>query len=143
MSALIIFYYLLISVLFLLNIYVLGFIISWYTYNMTNSDLFLKPIKNHVRLSINLIFGAEPLGVPGTASRSSMADMGGLVAKGDGTAAGNPNVAVEGPRLKPRLGKFAVVGGGGLVAEGVEGVGTVLLLNSAQRGHLRLVSIIK
>ena len=72
-----------------------------------------------------------------------MADMGGLVAKGDGTAAGNPNVAVEGPLLKPRLGKFAVVGGGGLVAEGVEGVGTVLLLNSAQRGHLRLVSIEK
>jgi len=95
--------------------------------------------KNHVRFSINLIFGAEPLGVPGTASRSSMADMGGLVAKGDGTAAGNPNVAVEGPLLNPRLGKFAVVGGGGLVAEGVEGVGTVLLLNSAQRGHLRLV----
>lgn len=81
--------------------------------------------------------------MPGTASRSSMADMGGLVAKGDGTAAGNPNVAVEGPRLNPRLGRFAVVGGGGLVAEeGVEGVGTVLLLNSAQRGHLRLVSII-
>lgn len=81
--------------------------------------------------------------MPGTASRSSMADMGGLVAKGEGTAAGNPNVAVEGPRLNPRLGKFAVVGGGGLVAEGVEGAGTVLLLNSAQRGHLRLVSIIK
>jgi hypothetical protein len=79
--------------------------------------------------------------VPGTASRSSMADMGGLVANGDGTAAGNPNVAVEGPRLKPRLGRFAVVGGG-LAAEGVEGVGTVLLLNSAQRGHLRLVSVI-
>ena len=71
-----------------------------------------------------------------------MADMGGLVAKGDGTAAGKPNVAVEGPRLKPRLGRFAVVGGG-LVADGVEGVGTVLLLNSAQRGHLRLVSILK
>lgn len=79
--------------------------------------------------------------MPGTASRSSMADMGGLVANGDGTAAGNPNVAVEGPRLKPRLGRFAVVGGG-LAAEGVEGVGTVLLLNSAQRGHLRLVSVI-
>ena len=103
---------------------------------------FLTNIKNYVRLSINLIFGAEPLGVPGTASRSSMADMGGLVAKGDGTAAGNPNVVVEGPRLKPRLGRFAVVGAG-LVADGVEGVGTVLLLNSAQRGHLRLVSIIK
>lgn len=70
-----------------------------------------------------------------------MADMGGLVANGDGTAAGKPNVAAEGPRLKPRLGRFAVVGGG-LAAEGVEGVGTVLLLNSAQRGHLRLVSII-
>jgi len=72
-----------------------------------------------------------------------MADMGGLVAKGDGTAAGYPKAAAEGPLLKPRLGRFAVVGGGGLVADGVEGVGTVLLLNSAQRGHLRLVSIIK
>jgi hypothetical protein len=77
--------------------------------------------------------------VPGAASRSSMADMGGLVAKGDGTAAGNPNVAAEGPRLNPRFGKFVVVGGG-LVADGAE-FGAVPLLNSAQRGHLRLVSI--
>ena len=61
------------------------------------------------------------------------------MAKGDGTAAGNPNVAAEGPLLNPRLGRFAVVGG--LVADCTEGVGTVPLLNSAQRGHLRLVSI--
>jgi len=95
-------------------------------------------IYNYVLLSINLILGAEPLGVPGMASRSSsMADMGGLVAKGDGTAAGNPNAAAEGPRLKPRLGRFAVVGGG-LVAE-PDGVGAVPLLNSAQRGHFRFV----
>jgi len=67
-----------------------------------------------------------------------MADIGGLVAKGDGTAAGNPNVAAEGPLLNPRLGRFAGVGG--LVAD-CEGVGAVPLLNSAQRGHLRLVSI--
>jgi hypothetical protein len=69
-----------------------------------------------------------------------MADMGGLVAKGDGTAAGNPNVAVEGPRLNPRLGRFVVVGGG-LVADEPDAVGAVPLLNSAQRGHLRFVSI--
>lgn len=78
--------------------------------------------------------------MPGVVSGSSMADMGGLVAKGDGTAAGNPNVAAEGPRLNPRLGRFVAVGGG-LVADDAEGVGTVPLLNSAQRGHLRLVSI--
>jgi len=65
-----------------------------------------------------------------------MADMGGLMAKGDGTAAGNPNVALDGPRLKPRLGRFPVVEG--LVAD-PDGVGTVPLLNSAQRGHFRFV----
>ena len=73
--------------------------------------------------------------IPGT-----IPDIGGLVARGDGTAAGNPNEAVEGPRLNPRLGKFGVAGGG-LVADvdGAEDV--VLLLNSAHRGHLRLVSV--
>ena len=79
--------------------------------------------------------------MPETVSRSSTADMGGLVAKGDGTAAGNPNAAAEGPLLKPRLGKFAVVGDG-LVADDVEGTGAAPLLNSAQRGHFRFVSII-
>jgi len=64
--------------------------------------------------------------------------MGGLVARGDGTAAGKPNEEVEGPRLNPRLGKFGVAGGG-LVAD-VEGVaGAVPLLNSAHRGHFRFV----
>jgi hypothetical protein len=72
---------------------------------------------------------------------STMPDMGGLVARGDGTA-GKPNEEVEGPRLKPRLGKFGVAGGG-LVAD-VEGVaGAVPLLNSAHRGHLRFVSAVK
>jgi len=66
-----------------------------------------------------------------------MPDMGGLVARGDGTA-GKPNEDVEGPRLKPRLGKFGVVGGG-LVADVEEVEGAVPLLNSAHRGHLRLV----
>lgn len=67
--------------------------------------------------------------------------MGGLLAKGEGTAAGNPNAALEGPRLKPRLGKFAVVEGR-LVAEpdAAEPVGAVPLLNSAHRGHFRFVS---
>ena len=95
----------------------------------------------YVLLSVNLILGAEPLGVPGMAS-SSMADMGGLVAKGDGTAAGNPNAAAEGPRLKPRLGRFAAVGGGPVAEpDGVEAAGAVPLLNSAQRGHFLFVSI--
>jgi hypothetical protein len=67
--------------------------------------------------------------------------MGGLAASGDGTATGNPKAVFVGPLLKPRLGKF-VVAGGGLVAdpEGVDGTGAVPLLNSAQRGHFRLVS---
>lgn len=68
--------------------------------------------------------------------------MGGLVARGEGTAAGKPKDVVDGPRLKPRLGRLGV-GGGGLEAEGVagvEGTGAVPLLNSAHRGHLRLVS---
>ena len=56
-----------------------------------------------------------------------------LAARGEGA-----NGAAEGPRLNPKLGVFAV-GGGGLVAE-VEATGAAPLLNSAQRGHLRLVS---
>lgn len=85
--------------------------------------------------------GAADGPAPGEAV-SAIPDMGGLVARGDGTAAGKPNADVDGPRLKPRLGKFGVDGGGGLDADvaGVEGTGTVPLLNSAQRGHLRFVS---
>ena len=71
---------------------------------------------------------------------STIPETGGLVARGDGTATGKPNDA-EGPRLKPRFGKFGVAGGGGLVADvDVDGTAVVPLLNSAQRGHLRLVS---
>ena len=92
-------------------------------------------VLTYVRFSVNFNFGA------GASASSSWADMGGLVARGEGTAAGKPNDATEGPRLNPRLGKFAVVGGG-LVAEpaGVGVTGAVPLLNSAQRGHLRFVS---
>ena len=89
---------------------------------------------NHVRLSVSLILGAEPDGVEGMTS-SSMADMGGLVASGEGTAAGCPKT-FEVARLNPILGKAA--GGCGLETDGV--VGAVPLLNSAQRGHLRFVS---
>lgn len=103
------------------------------------------------RFSVNLIFGAEAAeeeGVPGGLS-SSIDITGGLVAKGDGTALGNPKddrlplpPAFGGPRLKPKLVNPGAVGGGGLVAEavGVRGGGIVPLLNSAQRGHLRFVS---
>jgi hypothetical protein len=74
------------------------------------------------------------VGVGGTRSDASMADRGGLVASGEGTAAGNPK-GVWGPLLNPRVG-VAGVGGGTdepAVADGP-------LLNSAHRGHLRLVS---
>jgi hypothetical protein len=74
-------------------------------------------------------------GVDRPASPSSKADIGGLVARGDGTAVGNPKLALLPARLNPRLDMFGV--GGGLVAL-VDGA--VPLLNSAQRGHFRLVS---
>jgi hypothetical protein len=65
-------------------------------------------------------------------------DIGGLVARGDGPAAGCPK-GFGGPLWKPRLGKLGV-GGGGLLAE-VDGVAVLgPLLNSAHRGHFRLVS---
>lgn len=67
-----------------------------------------------------------------------MADMGGLVASGEGTAAGWPNAVAEGPRLKPRFGRFAAGSGVGPEPDGVAGAAP--LLNSAQRGHFRLVS---
>ena len=69
---------------------------------------------------------------------SSTADIGGLVAKGDGTAAGNPKDETGGPRLNPRL----ATRGGGLAAEeeGRGVAGAVPLLNSAHRGHFRFVS---
>lgn len=91
-------------------------------------------------MKVSLIFGAAlPDGVGGTGSLSSKADTGGLVARGDGTAAGKPKEFC-GPLLNPRLGKFGVAGVDGLVAEdgaiAVEGP----LLNSAHRGHFRLVS---
>lgn len=90
------------------------------------------------RFNVNLIFGPEPLGVEGTTSSSSMADTGGLMANGEGTAAGKPNAELEGPRLNPRLGKLPVAGGGLLAPPGVGGA--VPLLNSAHRGHFLLVS---
>lgn len=92
----------------------------------------------YVRFSVSLIFGFAIDGVDGIPS-SSMADTGGLVANGEGTAAGNPNAAPEEPRLNPKVGNPE---GGGLVAEpeGMGVPGPVPLLNSAQRGHFRFVS---
>jgi len=88
----------------------------------------------YVRLRVSFNLGAAP-GIS-----SSSADMGGLVARGEGTAAGKPK-GIEGPRLNPRFGRFAVVGGGLVAGPDWVGVtGAVPLLNSAQRGHFRLVS---
>jgi len=89
----------------------------------------------HERLSVNLI-----LVVDGAAGSSSIADTGGLVANGEGTATGKPKAGFEGPRLNPRLG---ILIAGGLVAEpeGTSDAGAVPLLNSAHRGHLRFVFI--
>jgi hypothetical protein len=85
---------------------------------------------------VSLIFGADPEGVGGIIeSMSSIADTGGLVAKGEGTGAPKPD------RLNPLRLDILGVMGGGLVADAeAEATGTVPLLNSAQRGHLRLVS---
>ncbi len=91
-----------------------------------------------VRFSVSFILGPEADGVGGMIS-SSTADMGGLIANGEGTAAGWPNTDAEGPRLKPKFGKFA--GGCGLAPAPPDGVvGAAPLLNSAHRGHFRLVS---
>lgn len=73
-----------------------------------------------------------------------MADMGGLVANGEGTAAGNPKAELADPRLNPRFGRLGLVAPPGaalVLAAGGPGVaGAVPLLNSAHRGHFRLVS---
>ena len=89
----------------------------------------------HVRFNVNLILDAE-----GAAS-SSMAERGGLVARGEETAAGNPNELAPGrlnpsPPNPPPMGEALAA-----EVEGVGGTGAVPLLNSAQRGHLRLVSV--
>lgn len=89
---------------------------------------------------MSLILGAALEGVI-KGSMSSIADSGGLVARGDGTAALKPNDAFcEGLLKPPKLDPLGVAGGG-LVADGVAGTGAAPLLNSAQRGHFRLVSV--
>ena len=68
--------------------------------------------------------------------------MGGLVARGEGTAAWKPKLAPL--RLNPAVPGMGVPGGGGLDAEPeAAGVvaGAVPLLNSAHLGHLRFVFI--
>ena len=81
-------------------------------------------------------FGAV-VGVGGTSSIA--ADMGGLVARGDGTAAGKPNEP-DGPRLNPRFDTAPPGGGGPLPEDGPGVAGSVPLLNSAHLGHFRFVS---
>ncbi len=99
---------------------------------------------------MSLSFGA-PDGVAGTSSSSSsIGTIGGLVASGEGPcvpAKGPGRSELEAPgenRLsdpEPNVKLPLPVGdvAGGLVAEGV-GSGGAPWLNSAQRGHLRLVS---
>lgn len=69
-----------------------------------------------------------------------MADTGGLVARGDGTAALKLKDAFCDGLLKPPKPDPPGVAGGGLVADGVAGTRGAPLLNSAQRGHFRFVS---
>ena len=84
--------------------------------------------------------GAAPEGAT-DGSVVSIADTGGLVARGDGTAALNPKDAFcEGLLNPPKLDPPGVAGGG-LVPVGVAGTGGAPLLNSAHRGHFRLVSV--
>ena len=87
---------------------------------------------------MSLSLGAEPEGAR-EGSVSSTADTGGLVARGDGPAALNPKEAFCKGLLNPlKLDPPGVAGG--VVADGVAGTGGAPLLNSAQRGHFRLVS---
>jgi hypothetical protein len=113
------------------------------TMHKVQSAIVWRHRSSQLRFKVSLILGPDPDGVGGIMSLSmTMADIGGLVAKGEGTAAGNPNDVLEGPRLNPRFGGKLAEAGGGLVAEpdGVRVVGAVPLLNSAQRGHFRFVS---
>jgi len=111
----------------------LSAIIIFFTEKITK--LVATEVNNHVRFNVNLILGPDVDGV----RPSSIADMGGLVASGEGTAAGWPKMVLEGPRLKPKFGRLAV--GGGLEADPEGVVGAAPLLNSAQRGHFRFVFI--
>jgi len=98
--------------------------------------------------SVSLSFGADPDGVGGTSSSSSIAITGGLVASGDGpwvlpkASEGLGRRAI--PPTTPSVPKLKLADGiegeaaGGLLAGGV-GTAPVPELNSAQRGHLRLV----
>lgn len=121
-----------------------------YCYNVAVSNANDDDIVYRLIVSFNL--GAA-VGVGGGASSSS-ADMGGLAARGEGTAAANLSA------------DDAAIGGGGMASEafpnpagadplgtsgedidgppltlGVSGGGAVPELNSAHRGHLRLVSV--
>jgi hypothetical protein len=87
----------------------------------------------------------------GGASPSSIADIGGLVARGDGTAA--PKFGFRSAVAEPRPSDLANPGAlgplgtrgeeidGAPLTLGVNGGGAVPELNSAQRGHLRFVSV--
>ena len=87
---------------------------------------------------MSLSLGAALEGTDG--STLSIADTGGLVARGDGTAALKPKEAFCEGLLNPPKPDPPGVAGGGLVPVGVAGTGGAPLLNSAQRGHFRLVS---
>lgn len=86
---------------------------------------------------------AEGASVP-----SSIADIGGLVAKGEGTAAAKlgfrsadtPSAGLANPAGDDALGTRGEDTDGPPLTLGVSGGGAVPELNSAQRGHLRLVS---
>lgn len=90
---------------------------------------------------MSLILGAVD------ASLSSIADSGGLVARGEGTAAPNANPApppdAEGRLNPPRPAVEGVAGKPDKpdTEEGGTGKAGAPLLNSAQRGHLRFVSV--
>ena len=90
---------------------------------------------------VNFNFGPPVCDEEPISSSTSMADTGGLVASGEGTAAGKPKA---GPRLKPIPpggGGLVTLAGPALLLAGVgTGIGGVALLNSAHLGHLRFVS---
>jgi hypothetical protein len=69
------------------------------------NGVYTESITHHVRFNVSFILGPDADGV--ISSSMAMADIGGLVASGEGTAAGWPNAPAEGPRLKPRFGRFA------------------------------------
>jgi len=73
--------------------YIIFYATSVVSFNVVSytepADIIIEILVHYVFFSVSFIFGAEPEGGGGR-SASFMADSGGLVARGEGTAVGKP-----------------------------------------------------